>query len=194
MRSFSLFLLVCLPALLLTAYEDSTEAKLFHNDGWFIQQQYTQNHTEFERTIKEMKDLKASHGSAEFGTALKLITELDRRMTRYNGIIQKLVIYYKQKWNQKHYQKMDQKWKDDTYKKHKAKLTAVHTLMMDLQQAYNGWNAGRSGAVKKKNKELLEAFDIMNAALDEVLKASAVAEENVFKDLEAELSAIKNIK
>ena len=194
MRSLFLFLLVCLPALMLTAYEDSTEAKLFHNDGWFIQQQYTQNHAEFERTIKEMKDLKASHGSSEFGTAQRLVTELDRRVTRYNGIVQKLVIYYKQKWNQKHYQKMDQKWKDDTYKKHKAKLVALNTLMMDLQQAYNGWNAGRSGAVKKKNKELLEAFGIMNTALEAALTAGAAAEEQVFKDMEAELSAIKNIK
>ncbi len=194
MRSLFLFLLVSLPVLTLTAYEDSTEAKLFHNDGWFIQQQYTQNHAEFERTIKEMKDLKANHGSSEFGTAQRLVTEIDRRMTRYNGIVQKLVIYYKQKWNQKHYQKMDQKWKDDTYKKHKAKLVALNTLMMDIQQAYNGWNAGRSGAVKKKNKELLEAFGIMNTALEAALTAGAAAEEQVFKDMEAELSAIKNIK
>ncbi|HOW52642.1 MAG TPA: hypothetical protein PLV42_11440 [bacterium] len=194
MRSLFLFLSVYLPVLMLTAYEDSTEAKLFHNDAWFIEQQYRQNHAEFERTIKEMKDLKANHGSAEFGVAQRLITELDRRVTRYNGIVQKLVLYYKQKWNQKHYQKMDQKWKDDTYKKHKAKLVAINTLMMDLQQAYNGWNDGRSGAVKKKNKELLAAFGIMNAALDEALKAGAVAEENVFKEMEAELSAIKNLK
>ncbi len=194
MRSLFLFLLALLPAFALTAYEDSTEAKMFHNDGWFIQQQYTQNHAEFERTIKEMKDLKANHGSSEFGTAQKLVTELDRRMTRYNGIVQKLVVYYKQKWNQKHYQKMDQKWKDDTYKKHKAKLVALNTLMMDLQQAYNGWNDGRSGAVKKKNKGLLEAFGIMNTALEAALTAGAAAEEQVFKDMEAELSAIKNIK
>lgn len=179
---------------LLYAAEDSTEAKLFHNDGWFIEQAYRQSHAECERTIQEMKDLAARHRAAEFATAAKLITELDRRMTFYNGIIQKLVLYYKQKWNQKHYQNMDQQWKDETYKKHKAKLTSVHTLMLTLQQAYNTWNEGRTRAAEKKNRDLLEAFTKINGSLSEALDTQKKEEETVLKNLETELSAIKNIK
>jgi len=190
----SLFFASVCGLVLLYAAEDSTEAKLFHNDGWFIEQAYRQSHAECERTIQEMKDLAARHRTAEFATAAKLIAELDRRMTSYNNIVQKLVIYYKQKWNQKHYQNMDQGWKDETYKKHKAKLTSVHTLMRDLQQAYNTWNEGRTSAAKKTNKDLIEAFSQINVVLSEALDAQKRTEEAVFKNLETELSAIKNLK
>ncbi len=194
MRCGSLIAGALLGGALLFAAEDSTEAKLMHNEGWFIEQAYRKSHAECERTAQEMKDLHAAHRKGEFATAAKLVGELDRRMTRYNDIIQKLVIYYKQKWNQKHYQGMEQKWKEETYAKHKAKLKAVQTLMLDLQQAFNAWTAARNDAAKKKNDELIAAYRLMNSALEEALAAGLAAEEAVFKDLETELSAIKNLK
>ncbi len=194
MRRPILLILTLIVGVFLVAAEDSTEAKLMHNEGWFIEQAYRKSHAECERTVQEMKDLHAAHRKNEFAVAAKLVNELDRRMTRYNGIIQKLVIYYKQKWNQKHYQGMEQKWKEETYAKHKTKLKAVQTLMLDLQQAFNAWTAARNDAAKKKNDELLAAYRLMNNALEEALTAGLAAEEGVFKDLETELSAIKNLK
>lgn len=191
----SLLLLLTLAFLTLCAAEDSTEAKLFHNEGYFTHEQVRQGHAEYDRTVAELHTLRGSTGAAEFATAAKLITDLDRRMRNCNDLVQKLVAYYKQKWNQKHYQGMDKKWKEDTYAKHKAKITSLQVLIQHLGAAYNDWNTARNSTVGLKDrKKVLSIFTNANGQLSKALEGIAQTEAETFQALESELAAAKRMK
>ncbi|HNT27521.1 MAG TPA: hypothetical protein PKH10_04990 [bacterium] len=193
-RSF-FFLFIALAAVTGRAVEDSTEAKLFHNEGYFTHEQVRQGHAEYDRTVAEMHTLRSSTGAAEFATAAKLITDLDRRMRNSNDLVQKLVAYYKQKWNQKHYQGMDKKWKEETYAKHKAKITSLQVLIQHLGAAYNDWNAARNSTVGLKDrKKTLSIFTRANGELSKALDGIAQTEAETFQALESELAAAKRMK
>jgi hypothetical protein len=186
-----ILLLLCLPFAPLTA-ADSVEAKMLHNEGWFTHDQFRRNHAEFDRTIAEMNALRQQTGSPVFATAAKLIGDLDRRMTRGNDAVRSLVDYYKHRWNQKHYQNMDKKWKDDTYAKHKAKIVSLQVLMQHLSAAYNDWNAARNAlSGVTDGKKVKAAIQTANDTLSKALDAAAAAEAETFSALESELAAAK---
>ncbi len=175
--------------------EDTNEAKLFHNDGYFIGQEFIAGHTEFKRTVTEMNELRGTHHIDECGESARLLTELDRRFASYHDLVQKFVVYYKKKWNQKHYQTMDDAWKKDAFNKHKAKIKALHDLMRSLGDAYNAWNDSRTAAVKKKTaKDIGAIIGKGNDVLQKALREGQVKEKEAFEAMGSELNTVKNLK
>jgi hypothetical protein len=168
---------------------------LFHNDGYKITQTYYPNDSVYKRTVNDMLVYRKTNRNKTFGVSAKLIRTIRKRSTKYFKISQKLVKYYKQKWSKRHYQEMDEEWKDNTFKKHRDKLKLFNSLSLDLQKAFNKWNAARNKAVKLKNKKaLISSLKKANAELSKAIKKEKKKEATVYEELADELDIVKMMK
>lgn len=176
--------------------EDSVQAVIFHNDGWKLEQINQVNSAEFNRTINQMTELERTHKCGIFGTAAKLVTEIDKKTNEYSVMVQKMVKFYKQKWNKKHYQNMDDEWKKTTFDRDRKNFNLYYTLVSSLQSAYNDWNSARNTAANsgKGNTAIKEGIDKANKQLEADLKEAKEREKEIYETLKVEIGTARNMK
>ncbi len=157
-----------------------------------IQNEYVPNHTMLKNTSNDMRALERDSKLKEFSRAAKLIDNLDAKLTSYFETSEKLYKFYIKKWEGPHYQRMDEKWKEETYAKHREKLLLHYALTTTLQDAYNLWNEEWNKIVSETNPgKLAAALKPLNNALEKTLADIKSKEKEASSALKEELSSIK---
>ncbi len=160
------------------------ETVTFHNDAFNMEQSFYPNESLMKRSSRDMKVLARQAHDKTYSHSAVLIAQLRKMYVRYFKLGHKMALRYEKKWGQRHYQSMDQEWKDKTFAKHREKVKKLFLLFNSAEKAFNTWNQARNQAVKLSDrKRMAAAFSQANKALEKEINYIANLEKATFKDL-----------
>lgn len=160
------------------------ETVTFHNDMYSMEQSYYPNKELMKRTARDMKVLASRTKNRVYSHSSGLVAQLRRMYIPFFKIGKGLAGHYKKKWGLKHYQSMNDEWKDKTFKKHRTKVKQIFLLFSSTEKAFNDWNKARNSAVKHKNPvDVEKAFIVANKKLKKEINYLKKLKEATFKDL-----------
>ncbi|MCK5809279.1 hypothetical protein KAH37_09865 [bacterium] len=167
------------------------ETVTFHNDNYNMTQSYYPNSELMKRTTRDMKVLASRTHNRVYSYSSGLIAQLRRSYITYFKIGSGLAKHYEKKWGLRHYQSMNDEWKDKTFLKHRAKVKQAFLLFTSSENAFNEWNKSRNKAVKiSDKKEMNKAFIKANKQLKKEIDYLKKLGTATFKDLENEIEML----
>jgi len=192
---FFLFLFTVVLSTNLYSQQPSTQSVILHNDGYKLFQEFRPNNAIFDRTMREMQELARKHSEKTFTESAALIKTIMDKCKLYYDTNTNLIEYYKKRWSQPHFLSMSDEWKNETFKRDRAKVLALHSLSQGMQQAFNDWNTARNEAVKSSNsKEIVKKIGKANRMLKTTIDAVIEEEAKAFESIKKELEIIKMSK
>jgi len=192
MKIFRLFTFSTLLFTFLSVEAGQTrETVTFHNDNYGMTQSYYPNSELMKRTARDMKVLASRTHNRIYSHSSGLVAQLRRMYITYFKIGSGLAKRYEKKWELRHYQSMNDEWKDKTFGKHRAKVKQAFLLFSSSEKAFNDWNKARNNAVKISNpKEMNNAFVKANKQLKKEIDYLKKLQKATFADLADEIEML----
>ncbi|HSW60399.1 MAG TPA: hypothetical protein VLJ60_06335, partial [bacterium] len=169
----------------------SVQSIMLHNDGYKMFQEFRPNDTIFKNTIREMDELARKNKSKAFSESASLLKIIQSKCKHYYDTNTALIEHFKKKWDQPHYAKMEEEWKQTTFDRDRKKVKDVYSLTQGMLLAFNDWNGLRNKAVKMPtNEEIIKGISSANEILKKTIDAVLADEPAIFESISKELQII----